>query len=148
MPLFTGPLKWTTPDSSVEIDASYAAMFDRLADQLGPAAAAELTRKIEEIYQHARGSWPVGPQTEEYTSGRRRIHSRDQLQRSVSISPDGAEVTAQIVNDAPWAGDIEWARRSGKSGHVADTLLMDPGEEAAPEMAAELGRVISGLVKG
>jgi len=98
-----------------------------LLEGLGPAVAQAINENMGPLAQEAYDRWPAPPPGPPARTGL----SKSLLALEIGVSADGSEITASLVNRAPYALFI-------RRGQVVDRLIWRPGREAGDRIAAEL----------
>ena len=122
---------WTTPSrglfrpvgqakGAVSVTDSVNVVTSALLEQVGPVVSDAINDRFVPVAQLAFDQWPVSTGL-----------SKSQL--FLEILPGNDEITAKLVNLAPYAGGIH-------DGQVAKELFFEPGKIAAAQMARDIAR--------
>lgn len=129
---------WRTPGLSsisrqgtrgqlITVDPGLQDMISEFLEMLGPVVAKAFNDNIGPLAQEAFDQWPEPPPGPPARTGL----SKSLLALEFAVSADGTEITASLVNRAPYALFI-------RRGQVVNELIWRPGREAADRIATDL----------
>lgn len=108
--------------------------LDAMLEALGPAVAASINKHLVPVAQAAFEGWPGLPAPMGLV---RTGLSKSLLALEIGISAEGDELTASLINRAPYALFID-------RGAIVRELIWNPGRDAADPMADEIATRIAG----
>lgn len=132
-------------NTTAEVSNELANSIERTLKELAPDSLQVIENAIDNIYQKARNDWPV-----RYHKSRSK-HSKEKLQRGITLDISNGTVSGFIRNDAEYA----WAIKVGKNTNinlplgtrVADDLLWKPIAKLADPIAQAVAKEIAKNLK-
>lgn len=132
---------WATPKlsttfrgrgTSIVLDASVMRTVATMVAAVNPAVAKSVNTHFSPLAINAFEHWPAPPPGPPKRTGL----SKSLLALEISTDAGGGELTASLVNTAPYALFIQ-------RGGIARGLIWKPGAAAADAMAEEIGKDLS-----
>ena len=138
----SGQITFGTGRAQIRVSGSAFDVARRVLETAAPRTTAELDRATTKLAAEAKSRWPFGPPHPHYKSGKRKKHSKYQIEHGIRIEDGGRVVVGFVRNVAYWAYYIKWGPKQSfgfrRGARVALDLIYRPGRKEAKPLAAAI----------